>query len=220
MGSCCFTPSKKDFLWWYWLLLASIVGIPMLLAVWYVASASEGDEDAKKWRGRTAAWIFWPGTFLVGIATFYIVPAVVALFYPGPPGYVPRLQRAEYRDGWIILAVQFFLATVAANGANDLTRKRKHWYTRIPVLILCMFGYLFFLAVGSLLYLQPAVNLMQFLVCMLPAHCWGRFKDTPPTDPAWKALWAFLAAALLFFLVSYFGEDFAQLIFRIPRSGK
>jgi hypothetical protein len=31
MGSCCFTPSKRDFLWWYWLLLASIVGIPMTM---------------------------------------------------------------------------------------------------------------------------------------------------------------------------------------------
>ena len=37
MGSCCFTPTKRDFLWWYWLFLVSIVGIPMLLAVWYVS---------------------------------------------------------------------------------------------------------------------------------------------------------------------------------------
>ncbi|MDY0167712.1 MAG: hypothetical protein RBS80_14285 [Thermoguttaceae bacterium] len=23
MGSCCYQPSKGDFLWWYWLLLVS-----------------------------------------------------------------------------------------------------------------------------------------------------------------------------------------------------
>ncbi len=37
MGACCFTPKRTQFLWWYWLVLASIVGIPMLLAAWYIA---------------------------------------------------------------------------------------------------------------------------------------------------------------------------------------
>jgi hypothetical protein len=57
-------------------------------------------------------------------------------------------------------------------------------------------------------------------VCMLPAHYWGIFKDTPDTSRAWKAFWAFLTAATLFFLVSYFGEDFAQLICGPPPLGR
>ena len=48
MGSCCFTPRRTQFLWWYWLLLASIVGIPMFLACWYVARHTTADEEAKK----------------------------------------------------------------------------------------------------------------------------------------------------------------------------
>ena len=58
MGSCCFTPTKRDFLWWYWLLLASIVGIPMLLAAICVANVSAADEAAKRRRGQVAAWTF------------------------------------------------------------------------------------------------------------------------------------------------------------------
>jgi len=38
MGSCCFTPRKSHFLWWYWLALATVIGAPMLLAAWYVAN--------------------------------------------------------------------------------------------------------------------------------------------------------------------------------------
>ena len=73
MGSCCFTPTKRDFLWWYWLLLASIVGIPMLAAVLYVSQFPAADDRQNKLRGRQAALIFWVGTVLVAIVAFLIV---------------------------------------------------------------------------------------------------------------------------------------------------
>ena len=47
MGGCCFVPSKRHLLWWYWLLLTSIVGIPMLLAVLYVRGRTAVDEEEK-----------------------------------------------------------------------------------------------------------------------------------------------------------------------------
>ena len=59
MGSCCFTPSKSDFLWWYWLLLASVVGIPMLLAVCYITKHKNADEEQKEKLGKNAIRIFW-----------------------------------------------------------------------------------------------------------------------------------------------------------------
>lgn len=62
MGSCCFTPRRTQVLWWYWLLMASIVGIPMLLACLYVARQKPGDEQAQQKVGRTAVLIFWAGT--------------------------------------------------------------------------------------------------------------------------------------------------------------
>jgi glycerol uptake facilitator-like aquaporin len=215
MGSCCFTPSKKDFLWWYWLLLASIVGIPMLLAVLYVARRPEADEELRKRRGKRAAWIFWVGTFVVAIAAFFVVHIVLASFYPDESG-PPFWHNYNYLAGWWILALQFFVATVAANATNDLVRK-KRWYWRIPLVVLCVAGYLFALLLPDMVFRRPAINVMQFLVCMLPAHCWGNFKDSPDTRHAWRALFAFLVAAALFFLVSYFGEDFAQWICGPPR---
>ena len=211
MGGCCFTPTKKDFLWWYWLLLASIVGIPMLLAVLYVGNTKDLDEETKKRRGKTAAWIFWIGTFVVGIAAFKLVKIVLLSLYPSDTdGYF--WSGYNYYSGYAFLAVQFFFATVAANGANNLIRKRKDWFVRIVLLLSCLAMYLIVILFTFFTFLRPAINVMQFLVCMLPAHYWGNFKDAPDTPRAWKALAAFVASALLFFIVSYFGEDFAQLL--------
>lgn len=217
MGSCCFTPTKRDFLWWYWLFLVSIVGIPMLLAVWYVSRGSNDDEQEKLQRGKVAAKIFWWGTFVVGLSTFFLVFKLLDVIYPNDDGYVWR--QHNYYAGYFALALQFCIAMVAANGANSLVRKRP-LLVRIPLVVLCL-G-LFLMAVASITspFHRPAINLMQFLVCMLPAHYWGVFKDTPDTGRAWKAFWAFLAAAALFFLVSYFGEDFAQLICGPPPLGR
>jgi hypothetical protein len=67
MGSCCFTPRRTQFLWWYWLLLASIVGIPMFLACWYVARHQAADEATKRLLGKRAAGIFWAGAIASAI---------------------------------------------------------------------------------------------------------------------------------------------------------
>ncbi|NLE38592.1 MAG: hypothetical protein GX621_11255, partial [Pirellulaceae bacterium] len=153
MGGCCFTPTKRDFLWWYWLLLASIVGIPMLLAVWYVARSPEGDEELKQRRGKHAAWIFWVGTFLVAVGAFYAVHAVLPILYPAESDELDFYfgQKDAYLDGWWMLALQFFFATVAANAANNLVRKKK-WYWRIPLVVLCVAIYLFVLLLQELTF--------------------------------------------------------------------
>jgi len=200
MGSCCYTPTKRDFLWWYWLLLLSIVGIPLLAAVLYVARAKGDDGETKKARGKGAALIFWVGTAMV---SFLVLTCL--RFYLGGS----RLSDS-FAEGFTVLAIQFFLAFVAANAANNAVRKQR-WYFRIPILVACI-GVYFFLLIGSnLCFGYPAVNGMQFLVCMLPAHCWGQFRDRPETREAWRALLAFVVAAPLFFLVSYHGEEFVRL---------
>jgi hypothetical protein len=216
MGTCCFAPTKRQFLWWYWLLLASIVGIPMLLAVLYVARTPGDDEEAKKRRGETAAAIFWFGSFIVALAVFgatYYLLAVV--LYPTPDANGQRSYLGlDYFGGFWVLGLQFFLATVAANATDAAIRKRR-WFARIPLTILCVFFYLLvmvFLIPEGFGFPRPAVHAMQFMACMPAAHYWSRFKDSPDTGRAWKALVAFVVAAGLFFLVSYFGEDFARLI--------
>ena len=72
MGSCCFTPRRTQFLWWYWLLLASIVGIPMFLACWYVARRKPTDEQVQSELGKNAAKIFWLSTVLAASLTFAV----------------------------------------------------------------------------------------------------------------------------------------------------
>jgi len=213
MGSCCFSPTKRQFLWWYWLLLTSIVGIPMLLAVLYVASAPAGDEEAKKRRGRTAAWYFWVGSVIVAVAAFFVVDFVVMAGRSHDPDE-ESFWNFLYSWGWDVLAVQFFLATVATNIAEGLVRKRR-WVERLPLFVICIAAYLFLLVMlyfEGIGFRRPAIHAMQFMACMLSAHYWGIFKESPEPRHAWNALWAFLVAAALFFLVSYFGEDFAQFV--------
>ena len=217
MGACCYSPTKRNFLWWYWLLLASIVGIPMLLAVLYVASAPTADEEAKKRRGRTATWIFWVGSVFVAVAAYFVVDRILTATRSNDPND-ESFWNFLYYWGWDVLAVQFFLATLATNVAEGMVRK-KQWYERIPLFVICVAAYLLLLVAlyfAGLGFRRPAIHAMQFMACMLPAHYWGAFKESPDTDHARKALWAFLAAAGLFFLVSYFGEDFAQFVLRYP----
>jgi uncharacterized membrane protein len=220
MGACCYSPTKRNFLWWYWLLLTSIVGIPMLLAALYVASARAEDEQAKKRRGRTAALIFWIGSVMVAIVAFYVVECAMTPSHTHDPND-GSFWNFLYTWGWEALAVQFFLATVAANVTEGVVRK-KQWYTRIPLFVICVAAYLFLLVVLYFLgigFRRPAIHAMQFMACMFPAHYWGAFKESPDSRHAWSAARAFLIAAGLFFLVSYCGEDFAQLICGALRIG-
>lgn len=209
MGSCCFTPTKRDFLWWYWLFLVSIVGIPMLLAVWYVSRGANADEEEKRRRGKAAACIFWLGTFIVGVCTF--VGVRIALDVTAPDRDVAVWNKpAEFAD-YVTLALQFLITTVAANATNSLVRKYP-LFARIPLMLLCLGAFLVTVTLLDAHFQRPAVNLMQFLVCMLPAHYWGVFKDRPDARQAWKAFWAFMAAAAMFFVVAHGGEPLVQLI--------
>jgi cation transport ATPase len=213
MGSCCFTPTKRDFLWWYWLLLVSIVGIPMFLAVLYVARWGNHGEEAEKTRVvRTAATIFWVGSTVIGVGLVFVVAALIAARESS--NSVPRFMPPNYAGGYFCLMAQFLVGFVAANSTNDLVRKRR-WYVRVPWFVASIAAYLIVLAALFLLFRRPAINVMQFAACMLPTHCWGRFKDDPTRANAWTTLAACVAGATLFFVASYHGEDFAQWICRL-----
>src|SRR2546426_225383 len=82
MGTCCFTPRRTQFLWWYWLLLASIVGIPMLLACWYVARHPATDEGTMETVGRKAARIFWGGVLLSALIAAVVSWKVYGVMHP------------------------------------------------------------------------------------------------------------------------------------------
>jgi hypothetical protein len=183
--------------------------------VLYVARHKDVAEEQRKSVAREAASIFWLGSLAIGAGMFFFVNYVLATLYPVRDG-VPRwaTSGADYTGGYWCLALQFFAAFFAANGVNDFIRKHP-WYVRIPLFTVCIGVYLFLLSCPGLLFRRPAINVMQFAACMLPTHCWGRFKDVPNQPRAWAALVACLAGATLFFVVSYFGEDFAQWVCRM-----
>jgi hypothetical protein len=219
MGSCCFAPTRRQFLWWYWLLLVSIVGIPMLLAVLYVSRQKDADEATRQARGKTAAAIFWGGTFVVAVGINFVLAwafRIVDLPEPSEGGWFFTRDTAVYwRGGYMLLALQFFAALVAANLTNDAVRKLP-WYGRILLLVPCLLGYLAAISCLGLVHRRPAINVMHFLACMLPAHYWRKFKDVSNPKTAWHALGAFVVGAILFSLVSYWGEPFAQMIVGAP----
>ena len=136
MGGCCFTPTKRDFLWWYWLLLASIVGIPMLLAVLYVVPQKErcrGQDQAacRRHRGHD---LLAGEPCVLGLVLFFVANKLIDIQFPVPVGESRWIAReAYYTAGYAFLALQFFAAFVAANGVNDLIRKRP-WYKRVRCL--------------------------------------------------------------------------------------
>jgi len=149
---------------------------------------------------------------VAGVAYFVVSSVLTASRSQDPND--ESFWNFQYSWGWDAMAVQFFLATVATNIAEGLVRK-KRWDARLPLFVSCIVPYLllvvwlYFVGIG---FRRPAVHAMQFMACMLSAHYWGIFKESPEPRHAWKALWAFLVAAGLFFLVSYFGEDFAQFV--------
>ncbi len=72
MGSCCFTPKKTQFLWWYWLLLFSIVGIPMFLAALYIERRSRTEGPDKKYALRASS-IFWGSTIISCVLCIFLI---------------------------------------------------------------------------------------------------------------------------------------------------
>jgi hypothetical protein len=212
MGDCCFTPTKRDFLWWYWLLLVSIVGIPMLLAVMYVSVAPATDEAGKRRRGQVAAWIFWLGTAVTTAATFAVLWLVLNRVYPGVAVREWWRNEGAWHDGSVFLAVQFCVAFIFASLTNGLVRGKSR-YARILWFVVGILTYVVVFLLPDLAFRRPTVNVMQFIVAMLPAHCWGAFKALPERRAAWKTLAAFVIAVPLFFIVSCYGEDFAVWVF-------
>jgi len=68
MGGCCYTPGRREFLWWYWLILTFVFCIPMTIAALVVRRANERaqnegqsaptDAAETKKRGRRAFAVF------------------------------------------------------------------------------------------------------------------------------------------------------------------
>jgi hypothetical protein len=209
MGGCCFTPKKTQLLWWYWLLLFSIVGIPMFAAALYVRSAARhGLLEA--WQVRAASRIFWLGACGSFLLAGFLLPFLITR--------VPYAVERYSNPMWFAASLLFWLAV--AVGAAKLTEKAHPWYARAAVVTCCAvipaagtwFPYALLSSSQDALGLMP-MGVMKFLVCMLPAHYWHRFTVSPGTRRAWVFLGTLAVGTALFWVVSQYGHDTHVFLF-------
>jgi hypothetical protein len=115
------------------------------------------------------------------------------------------------------LLVLFVFCMMFATGAAKAVVKRDRPGRRIAVLLGYLFGWAllivgpkllsvwgmrpFYFSVGML-----PVILMEFAVCMLPAHYWNRFSVSPSKKSARMFLVSLLAGTFLFWLVAQCGD--------------
>jgi hypothetical protein len=210
MGGCCYTPTKRDFLWWYWLLLLSVVGIPMLLAALFVQYARARRQHSEETVGRGAALIFWLGSIAMLALSFCLVAECVRFAYPADAGEPYVLKSQHHEECYFDYVFYFASALIGANTINGGIRK-KHWLGRLPLFVMYLGVFLLLMTVfGS--YRAPAIYAMHFLACMAPAHCWGEFRAAPSTKWAWLTLLAFCIAAPLFCVFTYFAMDIVAFL--------
>jgi len=205
MGGCCFTPRKTQLLWWYWLVLFSVVGIPMFAAALYVRRAARHGL-IEPWQVRRVSRIFWLGAclslFLFSLVLLFLV-------------FGTTLLADESHWDAVTFAVSFLFWLMVAVGAAKLTEKAEPRYARMAVVVCCaivpaifvwwswaLVDFYWMHGIGTL-----PTSVMKFLVCMLPAHYWYRFTVAPSTKRAWLFLGALALGTALFGVVSQYGYD-------------
>jgi hypothetical protein len=218
MGGCCFTPRKTQLLWWYWLLLFSVVGIPMFAAALYVQRASgRGMLDRRD--VRRASQIFWLGTGLSLLLMGLLL--LVILTYVGPPSAGRHWESIGFAVSFI-----FWLAiAVAAAKTADKVRHRLARpvivaaYALVPAYLVWLPSALPYRAAMEAWFLVP-VSLLKFIVCMLPAHFWHVFAVSPTRRKAWLFVLAMAVGTILFWLVSQYGLDLQMGLYGLLWGGR
>ena len=222
MGSCCFTPKKTHFLWWYWLGLASIVGIPMLLAARYVARRrAAGDTDLAA-AGRRASRIFWWNT-----CVFLVLGIALGCWLASSMATIFSRETFKYGTTFYVLALEFFCCFFMTNVATRYAKGRSQFKNGLIVLgilgiwlLLSVFTWLanplnllllplmfshghFWVNLDSY---YPFVAVLMFTVCLAMAWLWRGFLERPIPQTARRALAGFVVGAFLFFLTARYGN--------------
>lgn len=229
MGSCCFTPRKYNFLWWYWLLLASIVGIPMLLAALYMQrqkrkieaagganSPTEDIEDRLHQAGKKAGRIFWIWTYV------FCTAGLIA---------IPGLEFGQNHTVYLLIW-EFFVSLLIANLAIASSRKRKSIWAQVKIRVVAlvvavvanllagMASPIFIVySLYSLLTMdlmdvippfadppRPFIIVLTFACCWFAMHHWRNFIDQPTRRNIWRSIGALVVAAILYCGIERYGN--------------
>ena len=234
MGSCCFTPRKYNFLWWYWLVLASIIGIPMLLAAWYMQrqkrkiEATPDDavpvEDRLQKAGKKAGRVFWKCAFLLAIAG--MVVAIVLTYRLYSMSIAEHASQTEYLLIW-----EFFFCLILTNFGTAWSRKRKTligkiavfavalllWIKLNPAGILSFFPFGFFLVGEQPDAIRPFVSTLTFACGWFAMYYWRDFLDQPTRRKIWRSIGAVALAAFLYYGAERYGNLWHFQIYEIAR---
>ena len=200
MGSCCFTPRRTQFLWWYWLLLASIVGIPMFLACWYVARHKPANDEAKKNLGRKASLIFWSGTLASAAFIVFVGWHIYQSIHTEPRSY-PMFTGWEWFsdfEAFVTLLAGFLTGVAVWTALGTAAYKgsigRMVGMLLVFLLLTCVFPF-------GLLRADPSDLPMLWAACILPAHFFGAFTREPTQRTALNATIGFVVGAFLYWAV-------------------
>lgn len=235
MGSCCYNPRKADFLWWHWLLLASVVGIPMLLAVFYVKYKKTDNETANSKLGASAALIFWSSSltlFFVFTIFFYSVDVSAIPGMVMVPGFLAgflylsyvdkSLERGRGKKGHLLDLIKFmffwYILYFAVEFFIDTALYYNSWGTRPKGGLQYNYNIIEYrIWLGSFLATAPIEPFMSFAAFMLPAHFWRKFDAKPSQKTAWKALAALIIGSALFWVVMQYSIAINLFIHKIVR---
>lgn len=216
MGSCCFTPRRTQFLWWYWLLLASIVGIPMFLACWYVSRHEIVDKEAKRNLGKKASLIFWSGTLVSAVFIVFVGWHVYQSIHPEPRFY-PMFTGWEWFsdfEAFVTLLAGYLTGVAVWTALGSAIHKESKLRMLVTLLVFllltCLFPFSLFQ--GNLSDLP-----MLCAACILPAHFFGAFTGEPTQRTAVRAAVALITGAFLYWAVMKYwavGNLFLYLVVR------
>ena len=236
MGSCCFTPRKYNFLWWYWLLLASIIGIPMLLAALYMQREKRKIEatpddavpvaDRLQKAGKKAARVFWECTFFFAIAGMVVGDALAGRFYSSD--VVEHALQTQYLLIW-----EFFFCLILTHFGTAWSRKRKSLSGKIAVFAAALLLWIILNPVGRLSFfpfdipalllcgspdvIRPFVSTLTFVCGWFAMHYWRNFLDQPTRRNIWRSLGALMVAAFLYYGAERYGNLIHYQIHEIAR---
>ena len=232
MGSCCFTPRKYNFLWWYWLVLASIIGIPMLLAAWYMqhqklkieGAAEKEDSPAPREllneqylkAGKTARRIFWDTVIFFSILGLFVSYRLAERTYSELAAL--RTFQTQY-----LLVCEFFLCIIITNFAVASWRKSKTRFGQGLIIAIALAFWIAANPFGRLLYvyeifglfdpfgidadvIRPFVSTLTFACGWYAMYYWREFLDQPTRRNIWRSIGAVLLAALLYYGAERYGN--------------
>ena len=242
MGGCCYTPRRTDFLWWYWLVLTFVFCVPMTLAALVVKRArnlidTQGqpatvDSQQLRKRSRQAFKVFlvaWmASTALALVVGWFVIRqwefCTFGLGFAGGLMLTTAAVRASLRArGWPVLvlflglwvalwfvgwevfpigmgAPQYRRMTQAEENAG-LLPQQSHQYEHI-------------LSFPPGEWLPAAF--LTFIACILPAHFWQRFSESPTRSRGVHFLLALAGGCLVFWVFVNLDLVFWTITGRVP----